>query len=480
MHIDQPSNCLALSRALLHGVCLTVGVCLLALPSPGTADETSFWDSGATAAEPHGADAIPSSRSAIQGRMVLNSDSTGDWETGTSRRPPQTLEDLIELALEHNPSIQSTLAEVRRTRGMRWQLTRKPNPSIGYSASEVGNEGRAGQQGVFVSQEVVTANKLGLNDQVAGWEIQEVNWRWQEQKLRVTGDVRQRYYAVLAARQMLNILQELDAILASGVETTQRLLDAGEIGRGPLLQARLERQQNQLNLRNAQNILQAEEQALLATIGLMDLDLGGVTGTLDTEIPDLEAASTWRDIVQQHPRVESARAEVVRHQWNVQRQRVEPIPNVHSMFQLQHDNVTGSMIAGIQLGVALPVHNRNRGLIAAAAADTVRASFDSRQRELELRDQFVAVFRQYAVAREQVDTLTGELLPLARENLETVQELYRLGESSYLDLLTAQRTYVQSILSLIDARREAWQAVALIQSRLMSDSLAESSARPAR
>ena len=67
------------------------------------------------------------------------------------------------------------IADVDRARGLRWQVTRKPNPFVGYSASEVGNEGRAGQQGVYFSQEIVTANKLGLNDQVAGWEIEHIS-----------------------------------------------------------------------------------------------------------------------------------------------------------------------------------------------------------------------------------------------------------------------------------------------------------------
>lgn len=393
-------------------------------------------------------------------------------EESPIRADALTLDSLLQLALGNNPTVQATIADVNRARGIRWQVTRKPNPFFGYSVSEVGNEGRAGQQGVYFSQEIVTADKLGLNDQVAGWEVEQLNWRWQEQQLRVLGDVRQQFYAVLAARQQREILRQLDAVLARGVEITQQLVDAGELGRGPLLQARLELQQNQLMLRNAQRVVEAAERSLAAAVGLPGLDLGGLTGTLDDVPPDLEFEPTWAFVLAGHPHLEAARAEVARHQWNVQRQRVEPIPNVQTMFQIQQDAITDSVIAGIQVGVELPVHNRNRGMIAAAGAETMRASHEVRRRELALRERFAQAYRRYAVARQQVQTLEEKLLPLARENLNTVQELFALGESSYLDLLTAQRTYNQLNLTLVDARRDLWQAVVLIQSRLMSDALA--------
>jgi outer membrane protein, heavy metal efflux system len=402
------------------------------------------------------------------GRMAM----AGDVDPAPpAELAPRTEDELVQLALEHNPTIQATIADVNRARGLRWQVTRKPNPFVGYSASEVANEGRAGQQGMYVSQEIVTANKLGLNDQVAGWEVEQFNRRWQEQQLRVTGNVRQLFYAVLAARQRRDILRQLDEVLARGVEITRQLVESGEIGRGPLLQARLERQQNQLNLRNAERDLTAAQQALATTIGLPDLNLEALSGQLDSDLPVLEFESTWQGVIGDHPRIAATRAEQARHQWNIRRQQAEPIPNVHSMFQVQHDDVTNTVIAGIQVGVQLPVHNRNRGQIAAANADSVRASHELHRRELELRHRFVEAHRQYAVARQQVETLQEELLPLARDNLETIQELFRLGESSYLDLLTAQRTYIETILALIDARRDAWQAVVLINSRLMTDAL---------
>ena len=383
----------------------------------------------------------------------------------------RSIEQLIELALQHNPTIQQTIAEVSRARGTRWHVTRKPNPVVGYQASEVGNEGRAGQQGAYVSQVFVTANKLGLNDQAAGWDVEKLNWRWHRQQLQVRGAVSSRFYAVLGARQRLDVLRQLDEILAKGVTQTERWVDAGEIGTGQLLQARLERQQNRLAVENAVRDSEASERALAVAVGLPEIDLSQLSGSLETALPEIDFESQWHEIVQSHPDLESARANVVARQWEVQRQRVEPIPNLQTQLGVQYDASTGNTVTGIQVGVALPVHNKNLGQIAAANAEYIQACQDVQRRELALRDRYVEVIREYRTASQTIDNIHAELLPLARENLSTTSQLFDLGESSYVNLLTAQRTYVQIILGLVDARRAAWQAVALLQSKLLSDGL---------
>ena len=70
-----------------------------------------------------------------------------------------TLSELESMAVSQHPEIQQSLSTVNAARGQRHQVTRKYNPVAGYQAQEVGNEGKAGQQGVFYNQTFVTANQ---------------------------------------------------------------------------------------------------------------------------------------------------------------------------------------------------------------------------------------------------------------------------------------------------------------------------------
>lgn len=382
-----------------------------------------------------------------------------------------TIESAIEIAIANHPSLQEQSAEVERVRGMRWDSTRKLNPTFGYQASEVGDAGTAGLQGFYYSQEFITANKLGLNNQVGGWQVESANWNWQAQKLRVAGDVRQRFYAVLAAKRRIEILEAMDAVLKDGVEVTQRLVDSGEIGTGQLFQAQLQRKQNLLELSNSRRRLEATGQALAVAMSIPVVNADNVAGVLDSSVPEYSYDEKFQAILQTHPIVETARAEMLRHQWSVQRERVEPIPNVKSQMGVQYNDATDETVVNLQFGLELPVHNRNRGRIAAASAQYIQASHKVQRLELALRDRFIEAFRNYTIARQTLDQIESELLPLSKESLSSTQSLYQAGEMSYVGLLQAQKAYVEILLSQNDARQQAWQAVALIDSGLMTGSL---------
>src|SRR5690606_13600819 len=81
-----------------------------------------------------------------------------------------TLAEVESLAIAANPTLAEAAARVRAARGEQHQVGLAPNPVVGYAASEIGDEGRAGQQGMLVGQEFIRGNKLGLNRAVAGRE----------------------------------------------------------------------------------------------------------------------------------------------------------------------------------------------------------------------------------------------------------------------------------------------------------------------
>ena len=384
---------------------------------------------------------------------------------------PLTIERATEIALANHPSISERSADADRFRGLRWDATRKPNPILGYLGSEIGDNGTAGLQGFYYSQEYVTANKLGLNNQVRGWDVETARWRTEVQRRRVMGDVRQRFYEILAARQSVEILTVMDKVQQDGVDVTQRLVDAGQVGKGDLLQARLRMKNNRLQLENARIREATARQSLAVVLGMGSHQIKDVAGSLEDPLPKFEFETKLQALVAVHPIVESARAEMVRHQWSIQREQVEPIPNVRSQFGVQYNAATDDTVVNLQLGLELPKHNRNVGKISAACAEYVQASHKVRRLELALKDQFVNAFREYSLAMQTLDQTETELLPDAIETLNTAQNLYQNGEMSYLGLLNAQQTYVNTLLNLNTARLRAWQSVALIETGLLTGGL---------
>lgn len=382
---------------------------------------------------------------------------------------PSGMSALVDRALTNSPVVQQALAEVQKAKGLRYQSTRSPNPVAGYSASEIGNEGRGGQQGVFWSQTFRRREKLDLNDQIGSWDVQAATWQWQAEQKRIAGNVQIRWYTAAAAAKQVELLNQLQEVLEAAVRTTKQLLDAGESSRTPYLQAQLELRRNVLQIRNAESSLEAARKQLAAVAAVSVFELPMQFDGLNDSLGNLDQDSYTTDLLVNSPELHLARARISQHQSNVCRQQVEPKTDLQTQFSVQYDDSTQDTVSGIQIGLTLPLFDRNKGNISAASADYIRATEEVRRKELELTRKAAAVYRDFIVANREVETIDAELMPLAKENLKMASQSFRAGETDYQSLLTAQRSYVELIVSRIDALRRVRQAEAVLNASLLAD-----------
>jgi cobalt-zinc-cadmium efflux system outer membrane protein len=335
----------------------------------------------------------------------------------------------------------------------------------------MGNEGRAGQQGGFIGQEIVTAGKLQLNRAVASREVQQAEYAWQAQRLRVLTDVRRGFYDVLAAQLSVELTEQLVRIGDEGVKTAEQLMKAKEVARADLLQARIEAQSAKILLEKARNRYTAAWRNLAAVVGDPALQPPTLAGSLQDGIAMFVWEDTLNRLLATSPQLAGAQAGIARAQATLSRECAGRIPNVDLQAGVQYDNATRDTFASVQVGVPIPIYNRNQGNIAKAQAELAAAQHEVRRVRLALEQRLAVVFEQYATARQQAERYANDILPNAQESLKLVSSGYRQGEFSYLMMLTAQRTYFQTNLAYLEAQRELRAAAAAIEGNLLTDSL---------
>ena len=389
----------------------------------------------------------------------------------TADKGEWNLADLEEMALANNPSLAQSQARVEAARGNWVQVGLKPNPVIGYLANEIGNEGRAGQQGAFISQQFITAGKLDLNRQVAGQEISRAEQQFAAQRFRVLNDVRSAYYRSLLAQKRVNIAQQLTQVSDEVVRRAEALLKNKEGSRVHALQARTEADTVKLVLANAENQRLVAWRQLATVVGMSDLPPKTLTGDPEKGLPERTWESSLDRLLLESPEMSVALTNVERAKWVLNRACAGRYPNVTGQLAVQHDDATGDVVTSVQVGVPLQIFNRNQGNIYKAQSE-LRAAENVVQRvELDLENRLAAVFGQYAIGRRQLQNYSRDILPNAKKTLDLVQVGYREGELDYLTVLTAQRTYFQASLSYLDALRAAWEATIGIEGFLLTGSL---------
>lgn len=395
----------------------------------------------------------------------------GPPTAGQPTAPGVTLAELEAMAESCNPTLAQAAARVAAARGHCVQVGLYPNPTAGYIGAEMGNEGRAGQQGGFVGQEVVTAGKLQLNRTVAAQEVRQAEYAWAAQRFRVLTDVRRGFYEVLVAQRTVELAEQLVGIGERGVKTAEELMKAKEVARSDVLQARIESDSAKLLLQKARNRHTGAWRGLAAVVGdpaLQPIYLAG-------DLQDGMIQFTWEDTLNrlwaESPELAGAQAGVARAQATLSRECAGRIPNFDLQAGVQYDNATRDTFATVQVGIPIPIHNRNQGNIARAQAELIAAQREIRRVQLALQQRLAAVFEQYATAQQQVEKYNRDIMPNAEESLKLVSSGYQQGEFSYLMLLTAQRTYFQTNLAYLDALRDLRTSAAALEGNLLSDSL---------
>jgi outer membrane protein, heavy metal efflux system len=403
-----------------------------------------------------------------------------------AKGPLMTLTSLQQLAAQSNPTLRQAEAEIRAAKARQQQAGLYPNPTVGYTGDEIrGGSVGGGKQGFFVSQPIVTAGKLGKNRKIFGQEIRLAEVEAEEQKMRIESAVRIAFYRVLAAQELLEAQRDLARIAQDNAETEHRLSNTGQADRPEVLQAEVEARRRQMAVRVRENTLRQEWRGLTAVIGKPDLALQVVDGNLEADLPRVNEEEVVEAIAKESPAVRIAAISTTRAQAVLERSKAEPVPDLQlragaEYFGEQLEGINRSIgWEGIaEVGVTLPLWNRNQGNIAAARQDLDRAQREEMRVELTLRERAAAVLDQYATARIMADEYREGILPRAKEAYSLLVDEYGKMLASYPVVLDSQRALYQLHLEYVAALENVWTTGIALEGYLLTDGL-EAPARPA-
>lgn len=374
------------------------------------------------------------------------------------------------IALQQNPALLQASASAHKAMGYRNQVGRKPNPIVGYQGSQLADKG-TDQHAAFFEQEIVRGDKLRRNQRVLDQEIQSQLWEVESQRFRVLTDVRQRFYEALAAQRRMKLANEFEVVAVKGVRVAEARMDAKEGTRPELLQAEIQLKQVQLQHRQAAAAYRGAWKQLMATAGMPDAE----QGSLDGELAESAQARDWDAITAQilasSPELQGARARLSRARANVDRQQAQAIPNLTLTLGAGQDNGTNSGFLNTQVGLPLPIHNKNQGNISAAQAEFCRASQDVRRTELAIEARLAEVIRDYESSAAAVELYNQEILPRAEETLKLAEDGYKAGEFDFLQVLIARRTFFDANLEFVVAQVNLAKASVMLDGQVLSGGL---------
>jgi cobalt-zinc-cadmium efflux system outer membrane protein len=391
-----------------------------------------------------------------------------------------TLDELLQLTLTRNPRLTQASFAIDAAKGRAVQAGLYPNPTVDVRADELGD--RTGPGGILtapaITQEIVTANKLGLNRAAANRVVDQATLTLVGERYARFTAVRQNYFDVLTLQRRTAILDELVKLAEQSVSMTQKLLDAKQVARLDLIQLEIELERFRAEREATKKELPAAFRRLAASVGVSGLPEATVVGSLEMSVPNYDLESARLFLLENHPDVRSARVGVERAQLHLKRAQVEPIPNVTvgASYIRQYENRSHDL--GIGVSVPVPLWNRNQGNIQAAQAEIGEAVQQVGRVENELTERLATAFGTYASSRQRAERYRTAILPKARESYQLSLKAYQGGQFEYLRVLQAQRSVAEANLDYVRSLGELWRSASEIAGLLLEDNWPSTSPDP--
>ncbi|HMP80944.1 MAG TPA: TolC family protein, partial [Pirellulaceae bacterium] len=151
-----------------------------------------------------------------------------------------TLTELQALAIENNPTIQATAAMTHKAAGYLTQVGLRPNPTVGYQAVQLADQG-TDQHTLFFERQFIRGGKLELNRQVLNEALKAQRFELDAQQIRVLTDVEIKFYEVLAAQRRVQLVNEFGGVVEKGMELSETRFRAQEGTKVDVLQAKIQK-----------------------------------------------------------------------------------------------------------------------------------------------------------------------------------------------------------------------------------------------
>ncbi len=395
-------------------------------------------------------------------RAVEPAHLTGSW-------PPEVwdLQALTLAGLYFHPDLAVARASWDVTRASIVTAGEKPNPGAsagpGYNSSTPADTITPWILNLNLDFTIETAGKRRLRIDEARRLSESARFRIADMAWQVRARLRQALLDLFTSTEVAAALDRQRAIQENNVMLFQRQLDAGEISRFQMSQARLMLNTLRLSLLDAQRQQRDARVRLATAVGLPAAAMEDVRFGLDvfrrspTELPD---AAARRQALTNRADVLGALFDYEASQAALQLEIARQYPDFHLGPGYQMDQNANKWT--LLFGATLPAFNRNQGRIAEAEARRLVAAAQVeaiQARALGAIDRALAAYRSALAKVAMAEQMIGELQ--AAE--QTAQQQLNAGDISQLELGIVQVELAGRELARLEALAQAQQALGDIE-----------------
>ena len=388
-------------------------------------------------------------------------------------QPPLTLEDCINIAVGNSPSISQANFEAIRAQGQAVKAGQKPNPIVGYRASQVNRGGQAGEHGIFVEKQIVVSDRLDWARQTHLHEAEMANIEQEMERHKVTTLVSCRFYELLAEATRI---EAIESRLARIREQREKFQTGMSMPPAIDRLLRMEKIKSDADMRSAILAQQRAERALAIAMGLPQLH-----NPIDGNLNSLPNIGTWEETLEtvwnNSPEVALVEARICRERAKANEEREKNRPDLFTSTAVQYDDLYNLPQVTFQIGVPIGVHGKNDGAVMAANANLSRAGIERDRVRRAIANRLVRAYEEYQSAIANIPPYDSYLTDAQKSYEQFLNEYHSPDPTSrgfhYSVVIDADRLILSTKFEKTQLELERNRLAALISGNVLTDSFDE-------
>jgi cobalt-zinc-cadmium efflux system outer membrane protein len=387
-----------------------------------------------------------------------------------------TLADLQQIAAAKSPTLKRAMADVAAAKGAMIQAGAYPNPTVSYQATSEGTSGGP-MIGGGVQQLIKTMGKLRLAEAAAAMDLRTAEVALRAAQNDLTTAVRSGYFSVVVAQEGVLVAHALAQLTdeAYAFQRGQALLGEPAARYEPL-QIYVQAQQARAALVQARNRYISAWKQLAATLNQPEMTPTLLAGRADAPVPRFRYDEALRRVLANHTDVRAAEAAVWKARYNLRLQEVTPVPDVTAGFTLVNDltpSGPASLVAGVNVGLTVPLWDQNRGAILQARGQLAHAVEDVQRARNDLTTKLADAFERYQSNRDLVARYRASILANQVRVYRAVRARWEIDPAAigFADIFTSQQALAGVLQTYLTALQAQWTAVVEVANLLQTDDL---------
>lgn len=384
------------------------------------------------------------------------------------------LRQALSLALMRNPNLSASSWEIRAKEAQVLQSGLLPNPEFELEVENFGGDGEfSGFDGIDttfqLSQLVELGGKRSKRIRISELEWELAEWDYEYLRLDVFAKTTKAFVDVLSAQERLTLSEELVSLAERVYNIVLERVRAGKVSPVEKTKASVILGSNRIKLERAKRDLEAARKRLASMWGSTTPTFEKVSGQLDVvkPIPSIEQLIQR---VSQNPNIIRWATEMEKRKVAVELENAESIPDVTLSGGIRTFNETNSNAFVLGVSIPLPLFDRNQGNTLEAKYKLTKTDEDRKASELQVLTMLAETYRTLSTAYTEATALKNDVLPGAQSAFDAINEGYRVGKFSYLDVLDSQRTLFEARDQYIETLTTYHKAVVNVE-QLIGDQL---------